>query len=122
MYGIVSSGTSIGGVIFPIMVSHLIRKVGYAWSMRISAFLLLFLLTMANLTVKLRVPQQPQTISRDTLLQPFRELSMILLLLGFFFLTFGVFIPINYIVIQAIDYGMSNDLAQYLTTLLNAAR
>jgi MFS transporter, MCT family, aspergillic acid transporter len=121
-YGIASSGTSLGGVIFPIMISQLIRRVGYAWSMRISAFLLLFLLTIVNLTVKSRVPSQRQKISRGTILQPFREVPMILLLLGFFFLTFGVFIPINYIIIQAIDDGMSNDLAQYLTALLNAAR
>ncbi|KIN03225.1 hypothetical protein OIDMADRAFT_102909 [Oidiodendron maius Zn] len=120
-YGIASSGTSLGGVIFPIMISQLIRRVGYAWSMRISAFLLLFLLTIVNLTVKSRAPSQRQKISKDTLLQPFREVPMVLLLLGFFFLTFGVFIPINYIVIQAIDDGMSNDLAQYLTALLNAA-
>lgn len=121
-YGIVSSGTSLGGVIFPIMVSQLIGKVGYAWAMRISGFLILFLLTIVNLTVRSRVPPQPQQVSRETLLQPFREVPMVLLLLGFFFLTFGVFIPINYIVIQARDDGMSNYLAQYLIALLNAAR
>jgi hypothetical protein len=54
--------------------------------------------------------------------RPFKEISMVLLLLGFFFLTFGVFIPINYVVIQAIDDGMTADLASYLPSLLNAAR
>ncbi|RDW91653.1 hypothetical protein BP5796_02818 [Coleophoma crateriformis] len=120
-YGIISSGTSLGGVVFPIMVSQLIRRVGYAWSMRISAFLILVLLVIVNLTVKSRVPPQPQHMSRGTLLQPFREVPMVLLLVGFFFLTFGVFIPINYLVIQAIDEGMSDSLAQYLIALLNAA-
>lgn len=121
-YGIISSGTSLGGVIFPIMISRLIGTVGYAWSMRISAFLLLFLLVIVNLTVKSRVPPQPQPMSKAMLLQPLREVPMILLLLGFFFLTFGVFIPIDYVVIQAIDEGMSKDLAQYLIAMLNAAR
>lgn len=123
-YGIISSGTSLGGVIFPIMVNQLIKSVGYAWAMRISAFLILFLLVIANLTVKTRVPPSPslQQMSKKTLLQPLKEVPMILLVLGFFFLTFGVFVPIDYIVVQATSNGMSNNLAQYLVTILNAAR
>lgn len=121
-YGIVSSGTSLGGVIFPIMVSRLIGTVGYAWSMRISGFLILVLLIIVNLTVKSRVPPHPQQMSRKTLVQPFREVPMILLFIGFFLITFGVFVPIDYIVSQARDEGMSNNLAQYLVALLNAAR
>ena len=38
-FGVVFTGSSIGVVVFPIMVSHLIREVGYAWTMRISALL-----------------------------------------------------------------------------------
>lgn len=122
VYGIIATGTSLGGVVFPIMVSRLIEKVGYGWAMRISAFLILFLLVLVNLTVRSRVPPQPQRLNRESLFQPFFELPMLLLFLGFFFLTFGVFIPINYIVIQAIDEGMSQNLAHYLIALLNAAR
>jgi MFS family permease len=59
-YGIVSTGSSIGGVIFPIMINRLIREVGYAWSMRTGAFIILFLLVIANLTVKTRLPPSPQ--------------------------------------------------------------
>lgn len=123
-YGIVASGTSLGGVIFPIMVSRLIKLVGYAWSMRISAFLILFLLVIVNLTVKTRLPpsRQTQKISKTTLLHPLKEIPMINVVLGFFFLTFGVFVPINYLVVQATKVGMSNSLAQYLAPILNAAR
>lgn len=122
-YGIISSGTSLGGVIFPIMVSRLIKLVGFAWSMRISAFLILFLLIVTNLTVKTRLSLSPRThkMSKATLLQPLKELPMIFVVLGFFFLTFGVFVPINYLVVQATKVGMSSNLAQYLAPILNAA-
>src|SRR6185437_15224651 len=36
--GIVASGSSIGGVILPIMVQRLIPEVGFPWTMRICAF------------------------------------------------------------------------------------
>lgn len=106
------------------MVSRLIKVVGYAWSMRISAFLILFLLVIVNLTVKTRLPPSPKThrMSKKTLLQPLKEIPMILVVLGFFFLTFGVFVPINYLVVQATKVGMSSNLAQYLAPILNAAR
>jgi nitrate/nitrite transporter NarK len=121
-YGIVSSGTSLGGVVFPIMVSRLISSVGFAWSMRISGFLILSLLIISNMTVKPKNPPQSIPMTKVLIARPFNEKSMVLLLIGFFFLTFGVFIPINYIVIQAIDDGMNADLASYLPSLLNAAR
>lgn len=92
--------------------------------MRISAFLILFLLVIVNLTVKTRLPpsRQTQKISKTTLLHPLKEIPMINVVLGFFFLTFGVFVPINYLVVQATKVGMSNSLAQYLAPILNAAR
>lgn len=47
---------------------------------------------------------------------------MMLVILGFVFLTFGIFIPIDYLVGQAMSAGMSSYLAQYLVSMLNAAR
>ncbi|KAJ5658503.1 monocarboxylate transporter [Penicillium longicatenatum] len=120
-YGIVATGSSLGGVIFPIMVSRLIDEIGYGWAMRVAAFLILFLLVITTLTVQSRVPPRPQAMSRDTLLRPFKELEMMLIILGFIFLTFGIFIPIDYLVVQAMSAGMSSYLAQYLVSMLNAA-
>lgn len=121
-YGIVSTGSSLGGVIFPIMVSRLINGIGYGWAMRVAAFLILALLIIAVLTVRSRVPPRPVNLSRESLLRPFTETKMILVIMGFLFLTFGIFIPINYLVVEAMDAGMSYYLAQYLVSMLNAAR
>ncbi|CAG9975608.1 unnamed protein product [Clonostachys byssicola] len=120
-FGILSTGSSIGGVIFPIMVSHLIEKVGYGWAMRICAFLILFLLIVANLTVRAFHPPRPQPMTRAQMVKPFHELEFLFLLGGFFCFTYGIFVPINYLPVQALAAGMSNDLAQYLIPILNAA-
>ncbi|KAE8154625.1 MFS general substrate transporter [Aspergillus avenaceus] len=120
VYGIAATGSSFGGVIFPIMISRLIRQVGFPWTMRISAFIILFLMVIANLTVKSRLPPNPRKLSKESLTRPFREIKMILLLIGFLILTFGFFVPMNYIVSEAIARGMSHSLADYLAAILNA--
>ncbi|KAJ5682414.1 hypothetical protein N7462_005579, partial [Penicillium macrosclerotiorum] len=120
-YGIVSTGSSIGGVIFPIMISRLINEIGYPWAMRTAAFLMLFLLIIAILTVRSRVPPKPVRLNRESMLRPFTEIKMRLVFFGFLMMTFGIFIPINYLVIQAMQSGMSANLAQYLLPMLNAA-
>ena len=52
--GIVTTGASVGGVIFPIMLNQLINvhNVGFGWGVRASAFLVLALLTAANLLLR----------------------------------------------------------------------
>ncbi|KAE8140530.1 major facilitator superfamily domain-containing protein [Aspergillus pseudotamarii] len=120
VYGIVSSGSSIGGVIFPIMISKLMNIIGFPWTMRICAFMILFLLVIATLTVKSRLPPNPRKLSKESLIRPFKESGMILLVAGFFILTFGIFVPMNYLVTAAMAGGMGRDLAEYLVAILNA--
>ncbi|KAF5015233.1 hypothetical protein F66182_13508, partial [Fusarium sp. NRRL 66182] len=119
-YGIAASGSSMGGIIFPIMVQKLIVRVGYGWSMRISAFMILGLLIIANLTIKSRLRPQPKAMTKDELVQPFREFSTVAVISGFVLLTFGIFIPIDYVVVEALGTGMDPNLAQYLLAMLNA--
>ena len=104
------------------MVSRLINTIGYGWAMRTSAFLILFLLIIANLTIRARNPPHPGKISPKQMAQPFHEIGFLSLMAGMFLLTFGIFVPVTYLPVQAIDAGMAPDLAQYLVAILNAAR
>ncbi|KZL71919.1 major facilitator superfamily transporter [Colletotrichum tofieldiae] len=119
-FGLLSTGSSIGGIIFPIMVTRLIKSVGYGWSMRICAFMILGLLIVANLTVKAIHPPRPQKLTRKQLLRPFKEFEFVCVVVGFFLFTYGIFVPINYIQVQALEAGMDPNLAQYLVPMLNA--
>lgn len=122
-YGIMTSGSSVGGVVFPIMIQRLIPVVGFGWAMRAAAFLILGLLLVANLTVRSRLPPAPHELGPDALADPFKDLSMMLLTFGFMLLTFGIFIPINFLVVEAKEAGgVSPDLAQYLIAIFNAGR
>lgn len=47
-----TSGSSAGGIVFPIMLNRLFHgSIGFAWGVRISAFLVLGLLVIANLVM-----------------------------------------------------------------------
>ncbi|KAF7557994.1 hypothetical protein G7Z17_g280 [Cylindrodendrum hubeiense] len=120
-FGILFTGSSIGGVIFPIMVSTLIREVGYGWTMRICAFLMLLLLVVTNMTVRAYHPPQPHKLTSAQLLKPFKEIDFLFITAGFFCFSYGFFAILNYLPVQAISVGMDPNLVQYLLPILNAA-
>ncbi len=82
LYGLLSTGSSLGGVIFPIMLNRLIRSVGYGWAMRASAFLILGLLILAIVTVKSRHPPAKNVITAKQMTRPFKEPGFAMMLAG----------------------------------------
>ena len=118
--GIVASGSSLGGVIFPIMVQRLLPQIGFAWSMRAAAFLILGLLVIANLTVTSRLEHTPKRLNPIMLFKPLRELPFALLVASSFFIFLGLFLPFAFITLTGIATGMDPYLASYLIPVLNA--
>src|SRR5262245_22989610 len=53
--GVTLSGSSLGGVIFPLLLDRLFNEVGFAWGVRIAAFLILGCLIIANMLVRSRL-------------------------------------------------------------------
>ncbi|KAK7212157.1 hypothetical protein V2G26_019335 [Clonostachys chloroleuca] len=119
-FGILSTGSSLGGVVFPIMVNRLIRRAGFGWAMRAGGFLILFLLIVANLTVRSYRPPYPQKVTGAMVRKPFTEPEFVLLSAGLFCFTYGLFVPINYITVLGLHAGMEPNLAEYLVPMLNA--
>ncbi|GIJ92429.1 hypothetical protein Asppvi_011411 [Aspergillus pseudoviridinutans] len=119
--GIVASGSSLGGVVFPIMINKLLPEIGFAWTMRTSAFIILGLLAVANVTVRTRLPPNPKPGSPKDLVMPFTEPLFCLTAMGAFLFSFGLFPPINYVISEAIYRGMGYDLALYMLPILNGA-
>ncbi|KAI1767479.1 monocarboxylate permease-like protein [Hypoxylon sp. FL1150] len=120
-FGIMVSGSSLGGVVLPIMVQRLIVEVGFGWAMRITAFLILGLLIFGNIAIKSRLPpvRKPFTIKEHFI--PFTELPFLLLALGTFFLYLGAFLPFNFIIVQAKEAGLRDNITSYLISIVNAA-
>jgi MFS family permease len=121
-FGIVASGSSLGGVIFPIMIQRLIPRIGFPWTMRAAAFMILGLTIIMNLTVKSRLPPQPKPLSLKEFVVPFKERTYALVVAASFLFFFGLFVPFNFVILSGLSQGMSPNLAQYLVPILNAAR
>ena len=77
---------------------------------------------IANLTVKSRLPPQPKKVELMEFVRPLAELPFFLTCVGSVIFFLGLFLPINYIIIEAQVKGMSSYLAGYLIVFLNAAR
>ncbi|KAF4968459.1 hypothetical protein FSARC_4153 [Fusarium sarcochroum] len=120
-FGIITSGSSIGGIVLPIMVNHLVTRIGFGWAMRSLAFLLLGLLVIANLTLKSRLPPPHRKFHLKDFVKPFKELPFLLLTIAGFMLYLGSFLPFNFIIVQAKALGVSPSLAEYLVPIVNAS-
>ncbi|KAF2109154.1 major facilitator superfamily domain-containing protein [Lophiotrema nucula] len=120
-FGIMAAGSGLGGIIFPIMTTHLIPKIGYGWTMRVAAFMILGLLIIANLTIKSRLPPRPRQFELRVFWEPFTDIRFVMTTASSFLFFLGLFIPINFIETQALAGGMSRRLATYLIPILNSA-
>lgn len=84
--GLTIAGSSLGGVIFPLMALHLMPQVGFAWAIRICAFLILFLLVITNMTISSNLQHRRKPFQISNFLRPLLEANYIIMCLASFFL------------------------------------
>lgn len=82
---------------------------------------MLALLIIANLTITSRLPPNPKPLNVREFIAPLREIPFDLVVFGSFLFFLGMFIPINYIILEALHFGMGPRLAFYMVSILNAA-
>lgn len=121
-FGIMVSGSSMGGVILPIMTNKIIARSGFPWAMRAVAFVILFLGTIASLTVRSRLPPRPKPLVIAEYFTGFKEPAFALTLAANFMFFIGMFLPFNFIILQAKQLGMNPGLVDYLLPIINAVR
>lgn len=108
-------------MIYPLMLQQLFPRVGWAWAIRIMAFIFLFLVIIANLLIRSRLPPKPGgSVWPD--FRIFRQLDFALTTAGVFCMEWGLFIPLTYLSTWAIDTGVGNAaFAFQLLAILNGA-
>lgn len=117
--GIAASGSSIGGIVYPIVFARLQPKIGFPWATRVIAFLMLGMLLVCIAVMRVRV--LPPSKRRLFDLAAFREIPFTMFNIGEFFGFMGLYVPFFYIESYAVSKGiMSQSLAFYMLPLLNA--
>ena len=109
-----------GGVILPIMFTHLVGLVGFTGTCLCFAGMNVTLATLAALTLRIRTLPTPKPFTKPAILGPLKDPSLALVCTGYLFMTMGYYIPVNYINVEARSLGMSVYLAQYMVSILNA--
>ncbi|CAM1504970.1 Fc.00g106070.m01.CDS01 [Cosmosporella sp. VM-42] len=119
-YGIATSGSSIGGVIFPVMVNRLITRAGFGWTMRAVAFIILLGGIVSVTTIRSNRAHTPTPTNLQTYITPLKDKKFVLLCLSMTMFGFGLFLPFNFIPSAAQSLGISWELSIYAIAILNA--
>jgi hypothetical protein len=83
--GVVTAGSSIGGVTFSVMIINLLPRIGFGWTIRCCAFLIMALLLFANYALTSRIKPQRRPISAMAFIRPLREPAFALWTVSVFF-------------------------------------
>lgn len=118
--GIVAAGSSMGGLVIPIFVQNLIPKIGFQWTTRALALLLLFTTGLLNLCLKRRLPPV-KTTGGIFNWKAFRYRPFALYTLGVFVCFFGLYTPLTYLDVSATNAGVDRSFDVYLLAFANAA-
>ncbi|KAJ3846503.1 major facilitator superfamily domain-containing protein [Lentinula lateritia] len=117
--GIVTSGSSVGGVIWPIAINRLIGEVGFGWALRTCGFIALALTTVAAFLVKGRLPKR--TGSEFFAFSLFRLPAYASFCIAMFFIVLGIFFLLFFLPSYGGANGFDANMIFYSVSVLNAA-
>ncbi|KAG2357323.1 major facilitator superfamily domain-containing protein [Suillus spraguei] len=116
---IVVTGSSLGGILYPVMLNHLINgKLGFANGVRASAGLNSGLLLIANFLMRTRLPPQPNIVSYTRVLQnSLRDGAYICACVGMAACEAGFFFEAFYLQLDSALHGLSQEFSFYSVRL-----
>ena len=115
--GIVASGSSVGAVIYPIVLEKLIPQIGFGWAVRAVALIQLSTLAISNVLMKSRLPPR----KAGPLVEPkaFKQVSYTLYVVGAFLVFWGVYTPFFYATSYAEKVNAPENLTPYILAMMN---
>ena len=112
--------TILGGIIYPILFYRLVDSVGFPWTCRAIASVLLFFSVLPIFALRSIV--QPRVVRRFFDFKPFREAGFSLFTVGVAIAYLGLYVPYYWIQLYALDdILITEDFSFYLLALVNAA-
>ncbi|KAL2867804.1 major facilitator superfamily domain-containing protein [Aspergillus lucknowensis] len=118
--GLAVSGSSLGGIIYPIVLNRLIEPIGFAWSVRVIGFIALGTLLLPITVMKQRIkPPKPRDLIDWSAFTDIPYMTLVIGGLIAFMSLFTLFFYISYV--GTARNLTSNEMAFYLVPILNAA-
>ncbi|KAF4624573.1 hypothetical protein G7Y89_g13599 [Cudoniella acicularis] len=118
--GIAAAGSSIGGVIYPIVFRELQPRIGFGWATRVIGFIMFATLLVPISVMRAKVfPSVRRPLFDKKVL---KYIPYDLFTLGAFFGFMGMYIPMYYISSFSINNGIVDEsLGFYMLTVMNAS-
>ncbi|KAF4504211.1 hypothetical protein G6O67_008390 [Ophiocordyceps sinensis] len=117
--GMASTAGGIGGIVFPLMLTSLFDRIGYAQATRVLALICLVCGLLGVLLVRSRLPPASNATARPDF-RIFRQVPFALTTVSIFLIEFSLFIPLTYISTYALHQGFSQSFAFHLLPIMNA--
>ncbi|KAJ9493658.1 hypothetical protein LTR96_011015 [Exophiala xenobiotica] len=117
--GIAISAGSLAGIILPVVLERLFVRLGFGWSTRVAALILLPFTIASCVLMESRFHEPLRSRIVIPNLKVFRRLNINLLTVALFSMELAFFIPLTYMASYAISQGMSTKFAFNLMTILN---
>ena len=117
--GIASSGASLGGVIYPIVLYKLLGEIGFPWAVRVIGFIAFgtFILPLAVMRMRVRVPKPRAIIDWSA----FVDTPFMVFTLGLLIVFIGNAVLIFYISYYPQERGFTGQsLSFYMVSIFNA--
>ncbi|WAO96637.1 MFS domain-containing protein [Fusarium falciforme] len=114
-----ASGSGVGSIVFPLVVQNLQTKIGFAWAVRVQAFIALFFSIIIITLLKPRLP--PRKSGPLMELRAFLEPSYSFFTIGMFFIFWPLYFAFFYVNTYATSkIGVSGVTAANLLVIINA--
>jgi MFS family permease len=118
--GLAASGSSMGGIIYPIVFYRLLDQIGFGWSVRVLGFLALATLLIPIFVMKQRVKPPRARALFDTTV--FRDVPFMLFTLGTMIGFIGLYCVLFYLSFFGEAQGYTDaSMSFYIVPILNAA-
>ncbi|KAK2004319.1 major facilitator superfamily transporter [Colletotrichum falcatum] len=117
--GIAATGSSLAGIVYPVMERRLIVSIGFPWAVRVFALIVTGSLLVCIAIMRLR----PNLKRRGALfrLGHFRDTPYVAFCIAFALMIGSVYVPFFYVDAYAIRLGVDPDTSFYLLSAMNAA-
>lgn len=114
-----AAGTSIGGVVFPVIAQQLLPRVGFEWTVRVMGFVVLVNNVIILALIRPRLPSR--TTGPIVEWAAFREAPFTLITIGMFLCLWSLYVAFSYITTYATQIvGVSESTSLTIFFILNA--
>ncbi|EJU01044.1 MFS general substrate transporter [Dacryopinax primogenitus] len=119
--GISVAGSSLGGIVFPILLNNVFQSRGFQWGVRAMGFFQLGTMIIANLLMSTHYHPHQKAMKPPSPLKLLRDVPYLVAMVAAWTIGLGLYFVFFYIQLYAETVGISSTVAFYTLAMINAA-